>query len=82
MTLDDAPDILKVCELADVLRCGRDAAYELVNSGRVWSVKVGNRIRIPKAAVRRFLGETTTAGEDSIPPAVLEATAHGPRRSG
>ena len=48
-------DIITVPELAKILRIGRNGAYDLVNSGQVKSVRVGNQIRIPKASVIEFL---------------------------
>ena len=60
MTLEDAPDVLTVRELAMVLRIGKNQAYALVNSGAVWSRRIGPSIRIPKPAVERFLlGQTS-----------------------
>jgi excisionase family DNA binding protein len=54
--LDQAPDILTVGELRRILRIGRNQAYALVNSGRLESCRVGRgSIRIPKAALERFL---------------------------
>jgi excisionase family DNA binding protein len=55
VTLDDAPDPMKVEELAKVLRIGQRQAYELVRSGGIYGARIGRVIRIPKAAVRRFL---------------------------
>ena len=57
MMLENAPDVLNVDELAVLLRVGRSAAYELLRSGRLRSVKIGNRIIITKNALRCFLGE-------------------------
>lgn len=57
MNLRDAPDVMTVAELAAVLRCGRNQAYQLVASGTVRSAKVGRAIRVPKSAVERFLAE-------------------------
>ena len=48
-------DVVTVPELAKMLRIGRNTAYDLVNSGRVQSIKVGNQIRIPRSCVIEFL---------------------------
>ena len=44
-------DVVTVDELAEMLKIGRNTAYELVRSGAVQSVRVGRNIRIPKQAV-------------------------------
>lgn len=61
MTLADAPDVLTVNEAATLLRVGRNAAYELVRSRRLYGAHIGHSIRIPKSALVAFL-----EGESSI----------------
>jgi excisionase family DNA binding protein len=51
----DYGEVVTVPELAKMLRVGRNTAYDLVSTGQVQSVKVGNQIRIPKASVIDFL---------------------------
>jgi len=48
-------DVVTVGEMAEMLRIGRNSAYDLVNNGYIKSVKVGNQIRIPKSSVIKFL---------------------------
>jgi excisionase family DNA binding protein len=55
MTLADAPDVLTVQEAARLARVGRNAMYEAVQRGDVWSARIGRSIRIPKAALVAFL---------------------------
>ena len=55
-SFDSLPPVLKVEDLAKLLRCGRSQAYTLVREGHVRSVRVGRSIRIPKQAVIDFLG--------------------------
>lgn len=57
--LRDLPDLLKCDELAAVLRIGRGKAYMLVRTGALPSVKLGRSLRVPKAALERFLEEGT-----------------------
>ena len=52
---DDLPLTLSVRELMPILSVGRNTAYELVHSEKVRSVRIGRRIRIPKAEILRFL---------------------------
>jgi excisionase family DNA binding protein len=47
---------IRVDDLAEILDCGRDAAYEKVRSGEVASIRVGRCIRIPTAPLKRLLG--------------------------
>lgn len=56
----DLPLILKIDQMMEVLDIGRNTAYELVRSGRIYSVRIGNQIRIPKQAILDFIGP----GED------------------
>ncbi|MGH7882001.1 MAG: helix-turn-helix domain-containing protein [Candidatus Dormibacteraceae bacterium] len=59
MTLAEAPDVVKVEELRKVLRIGRNQAYALINSGELWSCRIGGAIRIPKAAIEDFLADSS-----------------------
>jgi excisionase family DNA binding protein len=51
---DDQPT-MSVEETAKALSLGRSTAYEGVRSGQIPSIRVGRRIRVPTAAVRRLL---------------------------
>ena len=53
--LRDLPDLLKVDEVAAVLRTGLGKAYMLTRTGALPSVKLGRSLRVPKAALERFL---------------------------
>ena len=46
---------MSVDEYAELLEVGRATAYAAVASGEVPSIRIGRRIRIPTAAVRRML---------------------------
>ena len=50
-------DILTVKELSKLLRIGINAAYRLVRSGVIHSVRVGRQYRIPRSAVDKYLSE-------------------------
>lgn len=50
-------DILTVKELSKLLRIGINAAYRLVRSGVIHSVRVGRQYRIPRSAVDEYLYE-------------------------
>jgi excisionase family DNA binding protein len=44
-------------ESGEILGIGRNSAYEGVNSGQIPSIRVGRRIVVPTAQLRRLLGE-------------------------
>jgi excisionase family DNA binding protein len=53
---ENYPDVVTVPELADMLKIGRNTAYELVRAGIIPSVKIGRRqIRISKQAVIAYI---------------------------
>ena len=54
---DELPLILSVDELAKILGIGRNAAYDLIRCGRIRSVRIGHKIRIPKDSLLEFLQE-------------------------
>lgn len=62
---DQLPDVLTPKEVQAFLRLGRNATYAALQSGRIRSVRHGQKFLIPKAAVREFLdrdAEHTRAG--------------------
>lgn len=59
-SLDELPLVLKVEDLMPVLNIGRNTAYQLVRSGRIASIRVGNLFRIPRHALLQFLEETAS----------------------
>ena len=52
---NEQPLALTVLEAGQVLRVGRNVAYELVRSGQLRSVRVGKNIRIPRDALAEYL---------------------------
>ncbi|NTW28884.1 MAG: helix-turn-helix domain-containing protein [Coriobacteriia bacterium] len=55
LQLRELPDLLTVNEVAALLRIGRGKAYTLVRTGALPSVTLGRSLRVPKAALERFL---------------------------
>lgn len=67
-SLEDLPEVLTVGEAAAVLRIGRGAAYELARQWRETNgaeglpvVSLGRSLRVPRAALRRFLDTPESA---------------------
>lgn len=54
--LEDLPDVLTVSDLRAFLPIGKNAIYEALHEQRIRNVRVRQKILIPKAAVREFLG--------------------------
>ena len=50
----DNAETLKVKEVATILRCGRNQAYELIQRGEIRSVRIGRAIRVPREALEEF----------------------------
>ena len=59
---EDMPLVLNVEDIADTLMIGRNKAYNLVNSGKITALRIGNHYRIPRDSFITFLkGERTSA---------------------
>ena len=56
-SLEDLPLTLTVEEAGQILRVGRNTAYELVRCGKLPSVRVGKQIRIPRQALLDYLSQ-------------------------
>ena len=54
---DQLPLILTVDELTKILGIGRNTAYDLIRCGKIESVRIGHKIRIPKDSLLEFLQE-------------------------
>ena len=48
-------DIVTVEQLAEMLKIGRNTAYELVRANIILSVRVGRNIRIPKQTIIEYI---------------------------
>ena len=49
------PDLLSVNDVRHALRIGRTKAYEMIKSGEIQSIKIGNAIRIPKISLLDYV---------------------------
>jgi excisionase family DNA binding protein len=52
----ELPDILTPKDLMEYLPIGRDSIYEALRSQAIRNVRIGQKIIVPKAALREFLG--------------------------
>ncbi len=76
--------LLRVIEAARVLSISRSRAYELIAEGVIPSVRLGASIRIPAAALERFVSllqeEAAGASWQVHPAAVSEEQRNGQSR--
>lgn len=56
MNLNDCPEVLRVDEVAALLRVDRKTAYSLIQAGDLPAVRLGRSIRVTRSALLRFLG--------------------------
>lgn len=57
-SFEDYPIVLRIDDLMCILSIGRSAAYHLVRSGMIRSIKIGKSYRIPRDAVVEYLNGT------------------------
>lgn len=50
------PDVVGVSEMALMIGCGRNTAYELLREKKIRAIKVGRSFRVPKVEILCFLG--------------------------
>ena len=49
------PDVVTVEQLCQMLDIGRNSAYDLIKSGKIRHIRIGKKIKIPKACIVEFL---------------------------
>lgn len=54
---DDPCEILNVEELVEILYIGKNAAYDLLNSGELKAFKIGRIWKIPKASLNEYINK-------------------------
>lgn len=65
MRLAEAPDVLDVAQLADVLDLSERTIYTLLRSGQLPGMKIRGSWRIPKVRLEAFLAGGTDDGHDN-----------------
>ena len=53
--LSNYPDVLTVDQLMDILHIGRNAAYGLLKSGEIKTLRIGRRYIIPKKSIVAYI---------------------------
>jgi excisionase family DNA binding protein len=49
------PALLRIVEVARMTALSRSYVYALINEGRLPSVRIGNAVRVPRAALMEFI---------------------------
>ena len=49
-------EVLTPAQLQELLQIGRKQTYELINDGKIHSIRIGRSIRIPRQSVNEYLG--------------------------
>ena len=57
-SFENLPALLTIEEMREVLRIGRNAAYEMVKEGTIPTIRIGRSIRIPRKALIQFVEQT------------------------
>ena len=55
--MDERPDFLKPAELQAILRLGKNAVYEGIRRGEIPSIRIGDRILIPRRKLESMMGK-------------------------
>ncbi len=74
---DNLPAVLTVEEAARFLRIGSTSMYELCRTNSIPHVRLGRLIRIPRAALLEWLGQSETAQGGNLGAASSEYTDSG-----
>ena len=55
--------LITVEELCEVLMIGKNAAYQLLNSGKIKSFRIGRAWKIPRESLNNFIKQQTIGNE-------------------
>ena len=62
MRLSEAPDVLTVDQVAELLQVNRKTVYEAIHREEIQVVRLGRVIRVPRQSLGAYLGYETTNG--------------------
>ncbi len=78
--MEDAPILLTIPQAAAMLAIGDTLAYELAASGSLPVVRLGRAVRVPRAALLRWIDAQTTT-EPSSGAEAPAAVARAPQKA-
>jgi excisionase family DNA binding protein len=64
MLMVEAPLLLRVEEVAQLLGLGRTRTFQMVSAGQLPVVRIGRFVRIPRAALEEWIAERTAPPTD------------------
>lgn len=79
MNIADAPDVLTVPQVAELLAIGTKQTYAACKAGEIPAIRLGRTLRVSKAALLRLLDPTqedAPAASDSKGAVPLSGEAH------
>ena len=76
MRLSEAPDVLTVDQVAELLRVDRKTVYAAIKREEIQVVRLGRVIRVPRQSLGAYLGIETTNGAIEL-LGVLPDDPHG-----
>ena len=59
----DYPDVLDLKQICEILRVSKKTGYDLIQSNKIKSLKVGRSYRIPKMFLLNYLGIEVSKNE-------------------
>lgn len=51
----DYPDVITVNQLMEILHIGKNAAYNLLQTGEIKTIRIGRRYIIPKISIIEYI---------------------------
>jgi excisionase family DNA binding protein len=66
-SFENLPPVLKVKEIAALLRISLSQAYELIAQGVIPSIRFGKAIRVPRAALEEHLSLQDDPSDTDVP---------------
>ena len=60
MNLADAPDVMKVRDVAEILDCDPKTVYGLIHRGELDVIRLGRTMRVARQTLKMYLGIETT----------------------
>lgn len=63
---DDAPLLLRAEEAARLLGLGRSKVFEMMASGELPAVKIGRAVRLPRAALERWVAAQSDRADQTV----------------
>lgn len=60
----DRPMLLRVEEVAQLVRLGRTRTFQMIAAGELPVVRIGRAVRVPRVALERWIADRTIPAQD------------------